>query len=157
MISELLSLSPTEISGFDKILNAIAECNNSLSDSDVGDRYSLIGEILFENVHLHDLDEDIVNLQAFARCVACELLSLPMQVKHFRGKCWDFEPPMKKREGRNTDSSEIRPIEKQKIAMTMTLVGHLHRDEKFAIAAKSLGDFETRHSLWTEEDSIDRD
>lgn len=157
MTTQILRLTSDDIRGFNEIENAVLECAEGLHDGEIADRYDRIGEILLANASVHDLDEDIVNLQSFARCVACELLSKEMQARHFRGNCWALEPPVSKWEGRNRDSSEIRSIDKQKIAMTLILLRHLERDPKYLTATKVLIDYETRYELWGNEDAINRD
>lgn len=152
-----ISLRLADIAMVNRIEYAVLECGEGLSDEEVGKRYWLIGDILLTNAHIHDLDEDIGNLQCLARCIGCELMSSALRTRHFRGNCWSFDPPYTKHHGCNNGSSEIRPLEKQKTAMVMVLLHFLNYETVFVPGVDVLQDYVVRHALWTKADDIDRD
>ncbi|CUI04834.1 hypothetical protein [Massilia antarctica] len=152
-----ISLTLADIAMVERIEYAVLECGEGLSDEETGVRYWRIGDILLANAHIHDLDEDICNLQCLARCIGCELMSSALRARHFRGNCWSFEPPYTKHHGHNGRGSDIRPREKQKTAMVMTLLVILNHEAVFAAGVKVLEDYQVRHDLWTEADYIYRE
>ena len=157
MKSHDIPLMLADIAMVERIEYTVLECVEGLSDEEVGERYWRIGDILLANARIHDLDEDISNLQCLARCIGCELMSSALRIRYFRGNCWSFEPPYTKHHGYNNGSSEIRPVEKQKTAMTLVLLNFLNYETVFVPGVNVLQDYVARHALWTTADHIDRE
>jgi hypothetical protein len=156
-----VTLTRADVQGIEQIAQAVLECAH-LDEAGVGIRYALVGELLLNNVRRLELDEDIEHLFGFARSIACELLSPSVRAIHFRGSCWEpgawdkFPPFYRKIGGRNAPSSDVRPVEKQKIGMAGLLAQHLKKDPGFAPGAHALLEYEETHGLWTPEDFVDR-
>ncbi|MDQ1834581.1 hypothetical protein [Massilia scottii] len=147
-----ISLMLADIAMVEQIEYALLECEEDLSEEEIGVRYWRIGDILLANARIHDLDEDLMNLLCLSRCVACALLCEPMRTRHFHGKCWEFKPPYTRHHGNNDSSSDVRPVETQKVAMVMNLLHFLRYDPVFVPGIKVLQAYHLRHDLWTAAD-----
>lgn len=155
-----LNLTVTDVEHLEQMHRAVEECA-MLTDEEIGKHCAQIGNLLLDNVHRLELDEDIVQLCAFARAAACEAMSASVRDKHFPSSCWSqsswrkVPPFFAKIDGRNTASSEVRPPDRQKAAMVHTFATILQNDPKYTTGARALIDHAERHMLWTPADAVD--
>lgn len=159
MKPQQLNLTATDVEHLEQMHRAVEECA-MLADGEIGKRHTQIGNLLLENVHRLELDEDIIQLCAFARAAACEAMSASVRDKHFPSSCWSpsswrkVPPFFAKVDGRNTASSEVRPPDRQKSAMVDTFATILLNDPKYTAGARLLIDYAERHMLWTPADAV---
>jgi hypothetical protein len=155
-----MTLTGADIQHLQRMTQALLECAH-LTDTDLSARHALIGELLLDNAVRLCLDEDIAHLCGFARSAACEAMSAAVREKHFPHSCWSpspwrSTPPFfAKVDGRNSASSEVRPVDRQKAAMVDTFAAVLANDPAYAAGAQALISHAERRGLWTHEDAVD--
>jgi hypothetical protein len=157
-----LTITAKDVDGAEDIAQLVRECEQASTEG-LHLLYARIAGILSANVERLNLDEDIGHLAHFARCMACEAMSLDAQKKHFGGGCWSSDPLsphppfFRKRDGRNAPESEIRPPDRRQAVMLRTVAFILRYDSHYAKGAQALVQFQDSQGHWSEADIVDRD
>lgn len=167
----ITTLCADDIEGVELIQSLVLECEYLRGgddtdthpapqvDQQLAQRFARIGRILRDNALRLNLDEEINQLTALARCIGCQALSPAQQERHFGGDCWAHDPRAKagpdfrlKQNGKNGPNSCVMPVEKQQAVMAIIALVHMRRDPVFTAGAEKLLRYEERNKLWTIKD-----
>ncbi|MFZ6643964.1 hypothetical protein ACO0LL_29890 [Undibacterium sp. TC4M20W] len=143
MTLQRIVLDGTEFQGKEKLEKLIEGC--ALLDAGiVKQRFESVADILLANVSKLDLHEDEEHLSAFARCIACEIISNEARLRHYGGACWkpsayrNFPPFYKKSEEPIFPWSKKLSRDEQGLILASMLTYALKDDPKFEADALAM-------------------
>ncbi len=147
-------LHSKDVADFQRISSFVESCVNApLGKTEAF--YKTLGGMLLDSATDLELDEDISNLIAFAKCLAIEIVARTERTRSVNE--WEHNYFDVKAHGKNSPRSDIRNSEKQKIAMLGTFSFHLAKSAKFKALSSQFLAHEQEHNLWTEADYIQKE
>lgn len=158
---EVATITAADIQGAEQIPALVRGCEGADVEQ-LRSRYLQIGDILATNVSRLELDEDILQLTGFARCVGCQVIATEARAADIDA-CWrpalyrKHPPFLRKQGGRNMTWSEVRPPDRQQALMIRTLAAILGEKAAFKAGARAIIEFQDSQQLVTDADIIERE
>lgn len=146
-------LANEEILNFLEIFCVVDDFSRS-DKRKVSELFWRLGDLLWESARHLELDEHVSNLILFANCVACDVAALSQGKTLADDNYWEWQIFLLKRNGENSPSSDIRTVEKQKIAMAGTLARLLKFAPNYIEVSEALMKFHDENDLWLEADWV---
>jgi len=136
------------------IATFLRECHDA-DASLIGKVHATLGDMLADRADRLRLDEDLVNLIGFAKCVGVEIVRRSGGNNSVIKDAWRGNVFIVKEDGSNSKDSDVRSKEKQKIAMLFAFANALQFGVDLKEVAHCLLRFQEENNLWKEEDYLD--